>query len=371
MQARRAAGDLTTPSLAARLKERIAREGPISVADYMEACLADANAGYYRSRQPIGAEGDFITAPEISQIFGELIGVWAAAVWQSMGEPKSLIVAELGPGRGTLMADALRAWESVPGFFGSASIALIETSPVLRDAQRETLRAVAAPLDWHERIEDVAEGPLILIANEFLDALPIRQFVRRGDHWLERCVTVDQGGAFAFTEMETAASPSTSLKGKVADGAICEDRPAVELLVSELASRAERAPLAALFIDYGHEESGLGDTLQAMRKHRYADPLASPGEADLTAHVDFAALRRAADTHRLTAWGPLPQGEFLLKLGLGLRRDRLLEQAREGQKTLLASGAARLVDPQQMGTLFKAMALTSEGLLPPPPFAGT
>jgi NADH dehydrogenase [ubiquinone] 1 alpha subcomplex assembly factor 7 len=373
MRARRIprAAAASTP-LGARLQERIAHQGPLSVADFMQACLADTHAGYYASRQPIGGKGDFITAPEISQIFGELLGLWCLAVWQSLGEPPSVIVVELGPGRGTLASDALRAWHTVPSFLASASIALVETSPTLREAQCAALDGVAVPVRWYETIETVPEGPLILLANEFIDALPVRQLVRRGRAWRERCVTVDADGAFAFAEgdlVDDADLPSAELKRRPPEGAILETRPAAARLVSVLAMRAANAPLSALLIDYGHAETGFGDTLQAVRAHRFADPLGAPGEADLSAHVAFADLKRTAKALGLAAYGPVPQGEFLLKLGLGPRRDRLLEHASLAQKAAIASGSARLVDPNQMGVLFKVLALTSGGLPPPPPFS--
>jgi len=357
--------------LAAALSERIARDGPISVYAYMEVCLADRRGGYYATRQPIGSEGDFVTAPEISQIFGELIGVWAAAIWQSMGEPSSVIVAELGPGRGTLMADALRAWRGVPKLLDIISVALVETSPVLREAQRETLRGSPAPLQWCETIEEVPQGPLILIANEFIDALPVRQMVLQGGIWRERCVTIGPSGDFAFCAGESVdrdALPSPAREMDASDGAIIETRPAASSLLSVLAARAKAAPVAALIADYGHAETGIGDTLQAVHRHRFADPLAMPGDVDLTAHVDFAALKETANTLGLTAFGPMPQGEFLLRLGLASRCDRLLRDATAEQKAAILSGAARLADPRQMGLLFRVLLLQSSRLAPPPPF---
>jgi NADH dehydrogenase [ubiquinone] 1 alpha subcomplex assembly factor 7 len=361
----------TDTPLLARLKDRIAREGPISVADYLQACLADARRGYYRTRQPIGAKGDFVTAPEISQIFGELLGLWAVAVWQSMGEPRPVVVAELGPGRGTLMADALRAWQSMPKFLASVTIALVETSPSLRETQRDTLRGSPAPLHWLDSIEDVPQGPLIIIANEFIDALPVRQLVRKGNVWRERCVAIGRSGDLAFSlgdEVEGNSLPPAVRELDAADGAIFETRPALASLLSALAARAAAAPLAALIVDYGHEETGLGDTLQAVSRHKFADPLAAPGEADLTAHVDFAEIKRTLGALALNAYGPMPQGEFLLKLGLGARRDRLLQQARPDQREAILSGVSRLADPRAMGILFKVLALASSGLAPPPPF---
>ena len=361
----------TDTPLAERLKQRIAREGPISVAEYMEVCLADARAGYYRTRQPIGAKGDFVTAPEISQIFGELLGLWAVAVWQAMGEPSPIVVAELGPGRGTLMADAMRAWRSVPKFLESVTVALVETSPSLREAQRASLSDSAAPLYWHHSIDDLPKGPLIVIANEFMDALPVRQLVREGDIWRERCVAIDRNGKFVFAPgeaLEDADLPEAARAIDAPDGAIFETRPAISPLLAALAARAAVAPVTALFIDYGHGQTGLGDTLQAVARHKYADPLAAPGEIDLTAHVDFAAMSGAATSLGVAVYGPMPQGEFLLKLGLEARRDSLLHGATPDQREAIVSGAARLASRSAMGILFKVLALTSSGLASPPPF---
>jgi len=357
--------------LAAVLRERIAREGPVSVHDYMDACLADRSFGYYPTRQPIGRAGDFITAPEVSQVFGELIGIWVIAVWQAMGAPPSVIVAELGPGRGTLMADALRVWRSVPALCTSVSVALVETSPVLKASQHEILRDSPAPLEWYSALDEVPRGPLILIANEFIDALPVRQIVLEGGSWRERTVILGDKSGFAFgsgAPVEHGALPPSLRDIDPADGTLVETRPAVSKLIEAFARRSEEAPFAALIADYGPVESGIGDTLQAVHRHRFADPLAAPGETDLTAHVDFAALKEAARSFGLAAFGPMPQGAFLLKLGLASRCDRLLRNATPDQKDAIRAGAARLVDPRQMGALFKMLALQSSGLAPPPPF---
>ena len=371
MSATRKPHSLESTLLAVRLKERIARNGRISVADYMEACLADKDGGYYPSRQPIGAEGDFITAPEVSQIFGELIGLWAVAVWQSMGAPKPIIVAELGPGRGTLMSDAMRAWRSVPEFLENVTVVLVETSPVLREVQQTALHGADAAVRWRDTLDDVPHGPLIVIANEFVDALPIRQLVRRAQDWHERCVRIGPSGSFEFCE--GAAVPNENLQQAadardVPDGAILEIRPAADTLVSTLAARAQDAPLAALIVDYGHEATACGDTLQAISRHKFADPLETPGDVDLTAHVDFGALKDAATERGLIAHGPMPQGAFLFRLGLEARRDRLCETATDEQRQEIVAGTNRLVDPSAMGLLFKALALTSRGLAPLPPF---
>ncbi len=354
-----------TQSLTARLQARIRRDGPLSVADYMQACLSDPHEGAYAARHPIGKSGDFITAPEISQIFGELLGLWCVAVWQFMGEPSAVRVAELGPGRGTLMSDVLRAWRSVPKFLDSVSIALVETSPVLRNAQRKTLHASPAPLRWYQDVDALPEGPLILLANEFIDALPIRQHVRRGSAWRERVVILDARGEFTFTEGDAVHD---SALPPAPDGAILETRPAAIKLLASLATRAGQAPIAALILDYGHDEGGFGDTLQAVTAHRFAEPFAAPGRADLSAHVDFAALKREAVALGLRPYGPMPQGEFLLRLGLATRRDRLLDRAGPEQRAAIASGAMRLIDPHQMGVLFKVLALTSQAISGPPPF---
>jgi NADH dehydrogenase [ubiquinone] 1 alpha subcomplex assembly factor 7 len=364
-------GNTSTSSLAKRLKQRIETGGPISVEAFMDACLLDAAAGAYTARQPIGAKGDFITAPEISQIFGELLGLWAVAVWQGMGEPDAVTIAELGPGRGTLMADALRAARVSPKFLDCLSVALVERSPVLTAAQRDALRDVQPPVSWYAALDEVPRSPLIVIANEFVDALPIRQFVRRGNAWYERLVTNSAEG-FAFAVSSSAVgdedAPGVQDVTVVPEGGVAETRRAALTLLAEFASRAADAPLAALIIDYGHDETGFGDTLQAVRAHRYADPLAAPGDTDLSAQVDFAALKRSAEALGLKAYGPMPQGEFLLKLGLGPRRDRLLASASKAQEEAINSGAARLADPRKMGVLFKVLALTSAGLQAPPPF---
>jgi NADH dehydrogenase [ubiquinone] 1 alpha subcomplex assembly factor 7 len=359
------------PGLKERLTARIAAEGPLTLEAYMEACLLDDAEGAYAAKQPIGAKGHFITAPEVSQIFGELVGLWAAAVWQSMGEPRPVIVAELGPGRGTMLADAIRAWRVVPRLLNSASVALVERSPQLAALQRETLRGVPVPLDWYSRLEDVPDGPTVLLANEFVDALPIRQFVRIGDAWRERLVGAGDDGGFFPVEGEPAPGAEDLLDAnpsEVPEGSIVERRPGAKDLVQAMARRSGAAVFAALIIDYGHEVSGLGDTLQAVRHHRHADPFAEPGEADLTAHVDFTELKRLAGEFGLKTYGPVPQGTFLLRLGLEARRDRLLAAAPPEQREAIVSGAARLVHPDAMGALLKVLAIT--GLPPPPPFIG-
>lgn len=356
--------------LAAKLARRIRRQGPIPVADYMAACLADPAFGYYRWRDPLGAAGDFTTAPEVSQIFGELVGLWCTVVWRQMGAPGEVRLIELGPGRGTLMADALRAAGLDPEFLAAARVHLVETSPVLRTRQRERLEPWRAALAWHDRLDEVPDGPAILLANEFLDALPVHQFVRRGGAWHERCVGLDAEDRFVFCLAPQAAEEPglpDILCLHAGEDAVAEVRPQAATLVAALGERARRHPLAALIIDYGHTAHGLGDTLQAVRGHTYADPLGEPGEADLTAHVDFEALVEAAGEAQLSAHGPLPQGRFLLALGLAQRCERLARDNPAAAETIV-SGARRLVDPQQMGALFKVLALTGAGQPKPPGF---
>jgi SAM-dependent MidA family methyltransferase len=281
-----------------------------------------------------------------------------------MGEPDEIILAELGPGRGTLMADALRAIKTIPQLHKRISFALIETSPVLREAQVDALDSF--DVAWFDSIDEVPDAPLILLANEFLDALPIRQYVRRGDGWHERCVGIAHG-ALAYVERDEATNLDLASELEHAEeGAIFETRPAVTRLIAALAARTK--PVAALFIDYGHTGSGFGDTLQAVRGHSIADPLGAPGEADVSAHVDFADLARQAKADGMRAFGPMSQGQFLLRLGLETRRDALLQRANLEQRQAIITGTDRLTDPRAMGELFKVLALTGGTAALPPPF---
>ena len=348
--------------LAERLIEEIRRNGPIRLDTYMTACLADPLAGYYSTRDPFGPGGDFITAPEISQIFGELVGLWTVATWQAMGAPNSFHLIEFGPGRGTLMSDALRAMRVSPECAKAVNCHLIEISPTLHEKQAETLSAATCPISWHTQLVQVPPGPSIIVANEFLDALPIRQFVKRGAQWHERLITVDDQNRFQFTLSQTPASPLPfpldNIKGGD-DGSIFETRQPSNEIIAQIAGRAKSHPLAALFIDYGFPQSAFGETLQAVVAQKYADPLANPGQADLTAHVDFGTLAYVGKSLGLNAYGPVAQGKFLIALGLQQRYERLLANASEEQASLLSTGAQRLIDPEAMGELFKVLALTT------------
>ena len=309
--------------------------------------MARANAVYYAECDPFA---DFTTAPEISQVFGELLGLWAAVVWRSMGSPAQVILAEAGPGRGTLMVDALRAiGRTTPDFAAALRLHLVETSPRLRAVQASRLEAV-----WHDRVEDIPAGPMILLANEFLDALPIRQFVRR-ELWCERYV--DDG---AFVERPTDATLPAH-----PDGTVLERCDAALELASQLGRRLAEQGGAALFLDYGPAESAPGDSLQAVRFGAFADPLVEPGSADLTAHVDFQAFAKAGGH----AYGPVQQGVFLARLGLLQRTGVLARTLQLADAARMMQSAQRLAEPDGMGRLFKALALCDPALPPPPGFA--
>ena len=332
-------------SVADALRARIAAEGPISVADYMEA----ANAAYYASRDPLGAAGDFITAPEISQMFGELIGLWLADLWLRAGKPGGVHYAELGPGRGTLAADALRAMR---GIGLQPPVELVETSPALRDEQLSRLAAAR----WHDDIDGLpTHGPLLIVANEFFDALPIQQFVRDADTWRELVVGTADGGF-----RRQAGPPTDRHLANAEPGGIVERSPASVEIAAKLARRLAAQGGAALFIDYGHERSGVGDTLQAVSGHAYADPWGEPGTRDLTAHVDFEALHDAAKAEGVRVYGAIGQGAWLRAMGIDLRAAQLAKAAPERTEEIVAA-RERLSAPEQMGRLFKVMALVAPG----------
>ena len=348
--------------LEAEIRRIIETDGPISVADYMRLCLGHPQHGYYVTRDPLGAQGDFITAPEVSQMFGELIGAWAAAAWQQMGAPREVRLIELGPGRGTLMADALRAAKAVPEFVDALSVHLVETSPMLRGAQQVKLAAATRPIAWHGQIEDVPEGPSIAIANEFVDALPADQLVKdRGWHMRMVGIVNDR---LAFVVSPDALPGHIEVEAPV--GAIFESRH--DQPIALLAQRIVRHGGAALIIDYGHAATGFGDTLQAVLGHRYADPLADPGESDLTTQVDFAALARTARRAGAQAQGPITQGDFLRRLGIAQRATRLKQNASPQQAADIDSALARLTAADQMGALFKVLAIADAKLVALPGF---
>lgn len=352
------------------LVERIARKGPLTVADFMAAALGDPEFGYYRSREPFGAAGDFITAPEISQMFGELVGIWCLDLFRQMGEPSRLRLVELGPGRGSLMADLWRAAKIRPAFRAAARVHLVETSPLLRRRQAEALEGLAA--EWHEdfaaSLRSDEGAPLIVIANEFFDALPIHQLVQTGQGWRERTVRFDPAkGSFAFSVSQSETAPCALIPAALRDapeGSIFEVPVAGRSVMGEIARAIASMGGGALIIDYGHDRSGLGDTLQSVRAHRYHDVLSDPGSADITAHVDFEALAEIAKKCGARVIGPTPQGEFLRRLGIETRAEALLTRASPSQAREIAASLGRLIGPDRMGGLFKAMAVTGAGLHP-------
>jgi NADH dehydrogenase [ubiquinone] 1 alpha subcomplex assembly factor 7 len=367
---------MTEPAtLVEHLRRRIAADGPLTVAEFMEDALAHPTLGYYVTRDPLGVRGDFITAPEVSQMFGELLGLWSALVWQSMGSPDPVRLVELGPGRGTLMADALAAARVVPGFIAASRVHFVEVSPALRARQRETMaaRASQVAVEWHDWLGEVPEGPLIVLANEFFDAMPVHQFRRGRDGWRERLVEATEDGRLVFTYSDPRRPlvPPTwdDILGDVPEEGVVEVSPAACAFAGLIAERVARAGGAALIVDYGHEHSAPGETLQAVRAHGYDDPLATPGEADLTAHVDFAALAHVGARAGVRALGPVPQGAFLQRLGIGARAEALMRNAAPDVARDVKLALHRLTSPEAMGTLFKVLAFLHPALPQPPGFA--
>jgi SAM-dependent MidA family methyltransferase len=349
--------------LAEALIRRIAVSGPMTVADYMAECLLNPDLGYYATRDPFGQAGDFTTAPEISQMFGELLGLCLAQCWLDQGRPAPIALAEIGPGRGTLMADVLRATAKVPGFHDAAQTWLVEASAHLRLVQQVTL--AGHQVRWVDKAADLPALPLYLVANEFFDALPVRQFVRDGTGWRERLVGLDPDGtALAFGLTERAAVPALESRlADTGDGDLVEIRPAAAPILRDVAARIAPQGGAALVFDYGGWRS-LGDTLQALRRHAPDDPLAHPGEADLTAHVDFEALARAVPEVAVSPM--LAQGLVLDRLGIGARSQALARNLNGAALENHLAAHRRLTDPAEMGTLFQTLAFTPKGAPPPP-----
>jgi len=358
-------------TLESEIRRRIATAGPMPVADYMRLCLTHPKHGYYINRDPLGSDGDFITAPEISQMFGELIGIWLAAVWRQMGAPENIRLVELGPGRGTLLLDALRAARVVQGFREAIVLHLVEISPALQKLQQQRLEALDVPALWHAALDDVPGGPSLIIANEFIDALPVHQAVKQADGWHERVVDVGADGNFCFgLARETLFHFETSLPRGLRqspEGSIFEWRP--DRIALELGRRV-RADGAALILDYGHVKYGLGDTLQAVAGHAYTDPLRAPGEADLTAHVDFEALAQSAESIGGRIHGPILQRDLLLRLGIDKRAAALKANASRDKALEIDLAMSRLTETgaQGMGELFKALAIADPKLGPLPGF---
>jgi len=367
-----------------RLARHIAQAGPISIADYMDHCLHDIEGGYYAARPKLGLAGDFITAPHVSQMFGELLGLWAAEVWERLGRPCRVRLVELGPGDGVMMTDVLRAAKAAPGFLASSEVWLVETSAPLRVLQQNTLTGVAPSVRWAERFADVpADAPLIVLANEFLDCLPIRQAVKREGGWAERRVGADEKGRLSFELVGQWSSRGSSrgssracaglpaglralLPGEAATplGSILEWSDELTALGRTIGEVIAHVSGAALLIDYGRDAACCGDTLQAVRAHGKESPMAHPGEADLTAHVDFPAFLRAAHAAGARTAPIIRQGDFLRALGVEARAAALAGASPE-KRALIGRQLARLIAPDQMGELFKAACVHSPGLAPP------
>jgi NADH dehydrogenase [ubiquinone] 1 alpha subcomplex assembly factor 7 len=355
--------------LEAEIRRLIAIAGPMPLADYMRLCLTHPRYGYYVTHDPIGAAGDFITAPEISQMFGELIGLWMAAVWQQMGAPENVRIVELGPGRATLMIDALRAAKTVRSFYTAIVLHMVEISPKLQAVQQLRLEGLGEPVLWHPALTDIPGGPAIIIANEFIDALPIHQAIKQADGWHERVVDVAPDGKLVIG---AARDPLPHFDGTLPrelrqspEGSIFEWRS--DAIALELGRRT-RSDGVALVIDYGHLRQGLGQTLQAVARHSYTDPLRSPGDADLTAHVDFGTLANSAEIIGGRIHGPLSQRDFLYRLGIEKRAAMLKSQALPDKTAEIDSALARLTEtgPKGMGELFKVLAIADPkfGVLP-------
>lgn len=357
--------------LAHKIVRLIEQTGPLRISDYFALCLADPEYGYYQSREPFGRSGDFVTAPEVSQLFGEMIGVFLVRAWQAHGTPQNVRIVEIGPGRGTLMSDALRVIARLaPDLYSGASIHMVETSERLRNVQRQTLVRVKERISWHTAFEEVPEGFTLMVANELFDAVPIRQFIKTAQGFRERVVGLDGAGSLAFGLGPGGFDPTLLPvdEAGVPEGEIFELAPARSAVMQAVAAKIVRDGGTALAIDYGHLVTGFGDTLQAVYRHEYDPPLARPGEADLTSHVDFQALAEAALAAGAHVHRPVTQGEFLVGLGiveragaLGTGRDALTQAAiRDAVNRLAGEGQGR------MGTLFKVLAISGAPSRIPP-----
>ncbi len=357
------------------LEEEIRRligiAGPMPIAEYMRLCLTHPRYGYYIKRDPLGGGGDFITAPEISQMFGELVGLWLAAVWREMGAPENVRLIELGPGRGTMLLDALRAVKTVPDFYAAVVVHLVEISPTLRKVQERRLEPLDLPILWHAALQDVPPGPSLVVANEFIDALPVHQAVKQADGWHERVVTIGADGALVIAPAREplAHFESTLPRGlrMSPDGSIYEWR--ADPVALEIGRRV-RTNGAALIIDYGHAWYGLGETLQAVSGHAFADPLRSPGEVDLTAHVDFEALALSAESMGSRVHGPVTQRDWLRQLGIDQRAATLKAHVPYEKAMEIDQALSRLTGSgaKGMGQLCKVLALADPKLKSLPGF---
>ena len=352
--------------LEAEIRRRIALAGPMPVRQFMTLCLTHPDHGYYMTRDPLGRSGDFVTSPEISQVFGELVGLWAASVWHLMGQPENVRLVELGPGRGTMMLDALRAAKVVPAFRAAIVVHMIEISPVLQERQQQALGSIDVPMMWHRTFEELPDGPVIVLANEFFDSMPVNQAIKQFNGWYERVVEIDNEGNLAFgianDLIPLFEQLITAVVRDAPIGAIYEWR--TDNVPLALGQRVLRQGGAALVIDYGHTGAAAGETLQAVGGHAFANPLLTPGEVDLTAHVDFQAFALAAESMGARVHGPIEQARFLRNLGIEKRVESLaaysppdkVEEIRHAMARLLGEGRT------EMGKLFKVIVVADPNL---------
>ncbi|WP_093186839.1 class I SAM-dependent methyltransferase [Pseudovibrio sp. Tun.PSC04-5.I4] len=358
-------GTVTTPLLA-KIKQHIADHGPMTIAQYMNLCLSDPKHGYYMTQQPFGTKGDFTTAPEISQLFGELIGAWLLHQWISQDLKDPIQLVEIGPGRGTLMKDILRVISLRPQMLAQTQIHLVETSPSLRKVQKKQLKAYE--IKWHDNLQNIPKGPTLLVANELFDALPIHQYQLTDTGWRERCVGLNDDQELAIGIGSGTLSPvdvaKANLQAKLGD--TLEVSPASNAIASSIAQRIKENGGAALVIDYGYSKTATGDSFQAMKSHEYVSVLEHCGEADLTAHVNFQALANAAKAEGAHAHGPIGQGDFLLALGLLERAGQLGAGKSTLDQDQIRKDVERLAAPDKMGTLFKVLCLTASAIQPIP-----
>ena len=353
-----------------RIKDQIRTSGPITVAEYMTLCLLDPVHGYYPTRDPLGSDGDFITAPEISQMFGEVLGLWVLQCWKDLGSPKTVTLVELGPGRGIMMSDIMRAARLDPDFQKAVNVVLIEASPALEAVQGQTLGRFNVPVSWAADLKSLPKTPTIILGNEFLDCLPIRQLIQKdrfagAGGWHERMVMLDDDrlsfGAAPepISPLLQAALPADHKDAK--NGDLMEICPAAHQTLDQINSHFENHPGRALFIDYGPAETEFGDTLQALKRHEKVGVFSAPGNTDLTARVDFSALSEFAQSIDLRFAPAVTQSEFLSKLGIEIRA-LTLAKSKPDAKPKLSRQLERLMAPEQMGTLFKAVCFQSAGL---------
>lgn len=354
-------------ALGQRIAQLIGAQGPISIAQFMTIALHDPQGGYYATHDPFGARGDFITAPEVSQMFGELLGLWVVKVWQDQGRHAPARLVELGPGRGTLTADALRAAKLMPEFLAAIDVAIVEASATLQAMQAEKLKDSGVKVSWATRFEDVTiDRPTFVIANEFFDALPVRQYVKTDRGWCERMVVAKNGALeFAVAPVSSLMSPEGSEDAPI--GAIYEAAPSATAIVEQIARAIADKAGAALIVDYGYDKADFGETLQAVGGHAFRQVLETPGEIDISAHVNFSALTDAALNADAVVYGPVTQREFLSRLGIVSRAD-MLAAHNPAMRDELDAAVERLVGGDQMGLLFKAMAIMPNDALTPPGF---